>query len=71
MRRLHGRDDAERREPREVEGMEPIEAKAGDFVHVPAGKAHRIRTVGVEPSLRLAVVITDVQSLDPETGKPQ
>ncbi len=54
----------------EIDGMPPVHAKAGDFVRVPMGKVHRIRTVGAEPSLRFAFVAPDVPHLDPQTGKP-
>lgn len=39
----------------EVGNFPPIHAKAGDIVFAPAGPVHGIKTVGTQPSLRLAV----------------
>ena len=52
----------------EIEGQEPVHARTGDIVRAPKGKNHLIRTVGNEPSLRLAIVVPDVPHVDPETG---
>ena len=39
----------------EIGDYPPVHAKEGDVVVCPAGKRHHIKTVGTEPSLRLAV----------------
>ena len=43
----------------EAEGEEPIHVKAGDIVREPKGRGCNIRTVGNQPSLRLAIHVPD------------
>jgi quercetin dioxygenase-like cupin family protein len=53
----------------EIEGEEPMLARNGDIMLVPKGKAHNIVTVSEEPALRLAIGITDIPHVDPESGE--
>ena len=53
----------------EVEDQEPLHAKSGDIMRVPKGKAHNIRTVGDQPSLRLAIGIPDIPHVDSFSGE--
>ena len=42
-----------------IEGMvEPVHAKEGDFIYVPARTFHHIFPVGGQPSIRLGVALT-------------
>lgn len=49
-----------------IEGVGVVNAKQGDIVFVPRGKNHKIRAVGTEVSVRLAVSPPDIPHYHPE-----
>lgn len=46
-----------------------IEAKIGDIVFAPRMKQHKIKTIGKETSIRLAICIPDIEHIHPEEDK--
>ena len=44
-----------------------IYAKAGDIVYAPSGKQHKIKTIGANPSIRLAICRPDIEHKHPTT----
>ena len=50
----------------EIEGFGTVRAKPGDFIFCEHGRAHRMRTVGDKPSIRLAFVLPWPDQLKPD-----
>ena len=53
----------------EIEGFGTVRAKPGDFVFCEHGHAHRMRTVGDKPSIRLAFVMPWPDQLKPDLSR--
>jgi quercetin dioxygenase-like cupin family protein len=55
---------------RDTEGYEWIEAKAGDYIHVPANAQHAWRNVSSEPVVMLLITTKRLGRFFQETGRP-
>jgi quercetin dioxygenase-like cupin family protein len=51
-------------------GYEWIEAKAGDYIHVPAGTRHGWRNASSKPLVALLIITTKLARFFQEVGKP-
>jgi hypothetical protein len=52
------------------EGYKWIEAKAGDYIHVPSGAKHAWRNVSAEPVVNLIITTKRLGQFLKETGRP-